>query len=100
MRQDEAISRQEMPSQSSDLMLRRASNLIGSKVVSPQGRTLGTIYDIVLTPDYSTASYVAVSRGGLFGIGNNLYAVPWSAIRMGATDTHYLPIEEEQLRTV
>jgi sporulation protein YlmC with PRC-barrel domain len=83
----------------SNVVLQRATRLIGSKVKSPQGETLGTIYDIVLTPDRNSISYVALSRGGIFGIGRKLYAVPWSAMQEGPGYTHYLPISAAQLDT-
>jgi len=80
--------------------VQRASHILGKKVKSDDGRTLGTIYDIVLTPDLNSVSYVALSRGGAFGLGRDLYAVPWSAFRTGFRNTYYLPITESHLQVM
>ena len=80
--------------------LQRASHMIGKKVKSEDGKTLGRIYDVVLTPDLSSVSYVAVSRGGAFGFNRELYAVPWSAFRTGARNTYYLPVSANQFKAM
>lgn len=80
-----------------ETVLHRASNLIGSNVKSSEGEDLGTIYDIVLTPDLNSVSYIALSRGGAFGLGRSLYAVPWSALKVGVNGEYYLPITAGQL---
>ncbi len=65
------------------MTLVRTTQLIGKDVKNTQGEKLGTVHDIVLTPDYQQVSYVAVSYGGAFGIGSKLYAVPWQALQVG-----------------
>lgn len=84
-------------SPTANLSIRKATELIGEPVKNTQGQTLGTIYDLVLTPDLDRISYVALSRGGLFGIGRILHAIPWSAMRLGAGGSYILPISEEEL---
>ena len=81
--------------------LHRARHVIGKEVKSSEdGRTLGRIHDIVLTPDLNSVSYVALSRGGAFGLNRDLYAIPWSAFRSGFGNTHYLPITESHLEAM
>lgn len=87
---------QESYSSATDMRLGKASELIGSSLKNPQGQKLGTIYDLVLTEDLDNVSYVALSRGGLLGIGRNLYAVPWSAVQLGAAGNYILPVSEEE----
>jgi sporulation protein YlmC with PRC-barrel domain len=82
-------------SQSADLV--RASRVMDTKIKSPQGETLGHVADIVLTPDLDSVSYVAMSRGGVFGMGNLMYAIPWSALSRGVNDTFVVPITRQQL---
>jgi sporulation protein YlmC with PRC-barrel domain len=89
-------SRQEMVSPESGAVLEKASKIIGSPVKGSDGKTLGKIHDIVLTPDLAAVSYVALSRGGFFGIGRTLYAVPWSTLQTGVDGTFYLPTTEER----
>lgn len=93
-------SRQHVSAQVSNMTLERTSHLIGHTVKGSDGKTLGGIYDVVLTPDLNSVSYVALSRGGAFGLGRDLYAVPWSAFNKGPGNTYYLPITENQLVTM
>jgi sporulation protein YlmC with PRC-barrel domain len=58
--------------------LEKANELIGAKVVNSKQERLGTVEDIVLTPDHTAVSYVVLSHGGLWGWGGKLFAVPWS----------------------
>lgn len=57
-----------------------AEPLIGASVVNQQGEKLGDIQDIVLNPQRDQVSYVAVSSGGVMGVGAKHVAVPWSAL--------------------
>jgi sporulation protein YlmC with PRC-barrel domain len=59
-------------------LLEKADNLIGAKVVNERGEQLGTIEDIVLTPDHSGVSYAVLAHGWSWGAGGKLFAVPWS----------------------
>jgi len=98
--QSRMSSPQDLSTEGSDVTLHRASKLIGSTVKSSDGEDLGTIYDIVLTPDLDSVSYIALSRGGAFGLGRSLYAVPWSALKTGVGNNgnnYYLPITVSHL---
>jgi sporulation protein YlmC with PRC-barrel domain len=66
-----------------EMTLLRTNQVIGKDVKDTQGEKLGTVHDIVLTPDYQQASYVAVSYGGVFSVGSKLYAIPWQALHVG-----------------
>jgi len=66
------------------MQLVKSSELIGKKLLNSQNEDLGTIHDLVLTPDYKQVSYAALAHGGVFGIGSKLFAIPWSAIKVGA----------------
>jgi sporulation protein YlmC with PRC-barrel domain len=63
-------------------LLERADNLIGAKVVNERGEQLGTIEDIVLTPDRSGINYAVLSHGWSWGGGGKLFAVPWSQFQV------------------
>jgi sporulation protein YlmC with PRC-barrel domain len=78
--------------------LKRASCVMHARVKSPQGETLGRIHDIVLTPDLNQVSYVALSTGGILGLGATLHAIPWSAVSTGLNDTYVVPISKQQLK--
>jgi len=58
--------------------LERAKNLISAKIVNDKGERLGKVEDIVLTPNRDAISYVVLSHGGTWGMGDKYFAVPWS----------------------
>jgi sporulation protein YlmC with PRC-barrel domain len=99
-RSDTQQSKGKFSARESNATLERASHLIGHSVKGSDGKTLGTIYDIVLTPDLNSVSYVALSRDGAFGLGRNLYAVPWSLFSMGPGNTYYMSITQNHLLTM
>ncbi len=81
-----------------ETVLKRATRIMSARIVSPQGETLGRVHDIVLTPDLNGVSYLAVSRGGILGMGGTLHAIPWSAVSLGLNDTYVAPITVGQLK--
>jgi len=58
--------------------LERARNLIGARILNDRGERLGTVEDIVLTPNRDAINYVVLSHGGTWGMGDKYFAVPWS----------------------
>jgi sporulation protein YlmC with PRC-barrel domain len=74
---------------------RRIEDVIGSDVRNAQDEDLGDIEDVVLDPESGNVSYVIVSTGGFFGIGDEDVAVPWEHLhvtpRLG---TFVLPVEQ------
>lgn len=58
----------------------RATSLMGMKVYNHQGQKLGDIDDIVLDGNTNHVSYVVLSYGGILGVGDKLFAVPWNAL--------------------
>lgn len=83
-----------------------ASDLIGMKVISEQGDSLGKIEDVVVHPGGET-SYAVLSFGGTLGMGDKLFAMPWSVLRTVEPDTAkkdsarslVLPLDKERLKT-
>ena len=64
--------------------LEKANNLIGVRIINGKGERLGTLSEIVLTPDRSTIDYGVVSYGGFWGVPEKLFAVPWSQLQVKA----------------
>ena len=56
-----------------------AELLEGGRVVSPQGRTLGTIEDVMVDLQAGTIAYALLEAEGA-----GRYAVPWKALRPDA----------------
>jgi sporulation protein YlmC with PRC-barrel domain len=66
----------------SHLKLEKATGLIGISVVDNRGTRLGTVDEIVLTPDRNAIDYAVVSYGGVWGVHEKLFAVPWSQFQV------------------
>jgi sporulation protein YlmC with PRC-barrel domain len=62
-----------------------ANTLIGEHVHNRQHEHLGQIKDIVLDMRDGTIAYAVLARGGVLSVGEQLYAVPWSALRVDGT---------------
>jgi sporulation protein YlmC with PRC-barrel domain len=83
-----------------------ASELIGLKVVSQTGESLGKIEDVVVHPG-NRPSYAVLSFGGWLGMGDKLFALPWSVLRTVEADTTVkdsaralvLPVSKERFKT-
>jgi len=60
----------------------RATKLLGMEVKDPAGASLGSISDLVLSPDKGELRYAVVASGGFLGIGESLIPVPWKALRL------------------
>jgi len=58
-----------------------AKKLQGMNVRNSQGEKLGTIEDVVINVETGKVSYAALSYGGFLGIGDKLFAVPWSEFK-------------------
>ena len=58
----------------------RASKLMGAPVYNEQEERVGTIGDLIVTPDRSL-SYAILSVGGFLGLGARLVAIPAEQIR-------------------
>lgn len=88
-----------VPSFSYSNLQQKASLVIGSDVVTPDGENLGDIRDIVLDPRTGTVSYCVVSVGGFMGLGRKLFAIPFSALGYDlAEDEFVLNISKKALR--
>ena len=61
----------------------KASQLIGMKVEGTDGKKLGDIKDLVVDPEDGSIDYAVLDYGGLVGIGDKYFAVPWQALEIG-----------------
>ena len=61
-----------------------ASRLCGNKVINHQNETLGQIDEIVIDVPRGRIAYAAMASGGFLGLGERLFAVPWTALRYDA----------------
>jgi sporulation protein YlmC with PRC-barrel domain len=69
----------------------RASTLTGMTVKNAAGKDLGTINDLVIDANTGKLRYAAVAYGGFLGVGDKLFAIPWSKFAVaGTTGDRYL----------
>jgi sporulation protein YlmC with PRC-barrel domain len=59
-----------------------ADTLQGDSVRNDAGEELGEITDIMIDVPTGRVAYAVMSVGGVLGIGDKLFAIPWSALRL------------------
>lgn len=62
--------------------LMTASTLEGNRVINLQGETLGEIREIMLDVPRGRIAYAVMSSGGFLGLGDKLFALPFSALTL------------------
>lgn len=60
----------------------RASKIIGSSVVNDANDTIGTVDDLLVSPD-GKETFAVLSVGGFLGMGSKLVVVPYSSLKPG-----------------
>ena len=63
-----------------------ANTIIGDHVHNLQDEHLGEIKEIMLDMRTGRIAYAVMSRGGVFSIGEKLFAVPWEALTLDAVN--------------
>ena len=77
----------------------KASSIIGTNVVNPNGDSLGDIKEVVIDPRTGRVAYSVVSFGGFLGMGEKLFAIPFSSFKYNATSNDYvLDVSKERLK--
>ncbi len=59
-----------------------ASSLCSDSVRNAQGEDLGSIKDLMVDVTTGDVEYAVLSFGGVFGIGDKYFAVPWQALKV------------------
>ena len=63
-----------------------ATTLIGDEVRNYEGESLGRIEDFMIDLESGKIAYAVLSFGGILGVGNKLFAVPWPSLRLNLED--------------
>ena len=63
-------------------LIMSAGTLIGNSVKNADGEDLGKIEEIMLDRHSGHVAYAVLSFGGFLGMGDKLFALPWSQIRV------------------
>ncbi len=76
-----------------------ASKIIGNGVRNPQNEDLGKIEDIMLDLNTGRIGYAVLSFGGFLGMGDKLFAIPWSILKIDPDgDKFILDVPKEMLK--
>ena len=59
----------------------RASAVLQSNIANPQGQRLGDIKDVAFDTAAGKVTYAVLGFGGIIGLGEKLFAIPWSELR-------------------
>lgn len=77
----------------------KASSIIGTNVVNPNGDNLGDIKEVVIDPRTGRVAYSVVAFGGFLGMGEKLFAIPFSSFKYNSTSKDYvLDVSKERLK--
>jgi sporulation protein YlmC with PRC-barrel domain len=75
-----------------------AKTLLGEDVVNTREESLGDIKEIMLDMRTGKVAYAVLAFGGLLGLGEKLFAVPWQALRLDTSNKRFiLNVEKAQL---
>lgn len=67
-----------------------ASTLTGDNVCNVAGEDLGEIEEIMLDTRTGRVAYAVLSFGGFLGMGDKLFAIPWSALRLDPENKQFI----------
>src|SRR5690242_8750540 len=62
------------------------SAVAGGQLRNGAGETLGSICEVMLAPEDGRIAYLVLSFGGVLGVGEKLFAIPWSAVTVDSVD--------------
>jgi PRC-barrel domain len=76
-----------------------ASTIASDAVRNKQGEDLGKIIDLMIYLPTGQVAYAVLSFGGFLGLGDKLFAVPWSALKLQPHEHKFLlDADKESLR--
>jgi sporulation protein YlmC with PRC-barrel domain len=76
-----------------------ADTLLGNAVHNKDGEDLGEIKEFMIEMASGKVAYAVLSFGGLLGMGNKLFAVPWAALKLDTVNKRFtLNVPKEALK--
>jgi sporulation protein YlmC with PRC-barrel domain len=67
-----------------------ADTLTGDRVVNRQKEDLGTIEHLMIDVERGRVAYAVLSFGGFLGMGDKLFAIPWSALSVDTGERQFI----------
>jgi|ERR1019366_1706360 sporulation protein YlmC with PRC-barrel domain len=74
-----------------------ADTLTGDKVVNHQKEDLGKIEHLMIDLTTGRVAYAVLSFGGFLGMGDKLFAIPWSALSVDTVEKQFILNVEKAL---
>ncbi|QGZ39180.1 PRC-barrel domain protein [Pseudoduganella flava] len=75
-----------------------ADTLMGEDVYNRQEEDLGDIKEIMIDMQSGQIAYAVLSFGGILGMGDKLFAVPWQALQLDTVNKRFiLDVQKERL---
>jgi sporulation protein YlmC with PRC-barrel domain len=77
-----------------------ASKLTSGVVKNTDGEKLGDIKEVMIDTETGRVAYAVLSFGGFLGMGDKLFAIPWSALRshLSEPSAFVLNVTKERLQ--
>lgn len=77
-----------------------ADTLIGNDVYNQDDEDLGDIKEIMLDMSTGKVAYAVLSFGGMLGMGEKLFAVPWDALELDTENERFtLNVDKDRLES-
>lgn len=89
---DAERDRERRSTQGSRAVAMRVSNLTELNVRDMQNEEVGQIKDLVVDLESGEIRYAALSVGGVLGVGDKRFAVPWKAFKVEKQDDEWVAI--------
>ncbi len=75
-----------------------ATSIIGDTVRNHQGEDLGDIEELMINLRDGCIAYAVLSFGGIAGLGDKLFAIPWKALQLRPEEhTFVLDVRKDKL---
>ena len=76
----------------------KGSKIIGKSVQTMRGKKIGEIEDLAIDELDGQIRYAVLSFGGIFGMGEKYFAIPWEALSLSDNKEHFaLAVTEKEL---
>jgi len=76
-----------------------ANTLLGNDVFNKDSQDLGDIKEFMIDMASGKIAYAVLSFGGVLGMGNKLFAVPWAALKLDTVNKRFtLNVPKEVLK--
>ena len=87
-----------MPTSSGHTTAILASKVKGTAVYNEAGEKIGTVEDVVLDKTSNRIMFAALGFGGVMGIGEKYYPIPWSLLQYNKEKGGYVvPLNKERI---